>query len=97
MILDISSDAFDRITNRVFIFCWPQPVGSPVHQATVEVQTLTLPRLIQFATDNNDPFEFALSAADNLDAILDLNVGETMDYYGSRDDKRTKGFVTRIQ
>jgi hypothetical protein len=52
---------------------------------------------IEKALKTNDPGELYFAMNEEVDKILDLKVNESMYFRPNRDDKNSKGIITRIQ
>jgi len=62
--------------------------------SNIIVQTISIEELIHGPEDNLSEWEYALR--DDIDAVLDLKVGESMYFQPNRDNAGTKGIIFRI-
>lgn len=47
-------------------------------------------------SENENDFEFNYALQDSIDEILDMKINETIYFQYNRDDKNSKGLLTRI-
>ena len=47
-------------------------------------------------SENENDFEFKYALQDSIDEILDMKINETIYFQYNRDDKNSKGLLTRI-
>lgn len=66
--------------------------------ATVSNPSVTIGQIVGTETAPDlDGFEYQYSMKDNLDAILDLRVGERLKMNFNRDNEDSAGFIKRIE
>lgn len=81
---------FVNSSQRVFLFVF-------VEVGELTRDTLTLEELFMLSEEQGEEFEYLYSLTDEIDTILDLKVNENIYIQGNRDNKHSKGVLTRIK